>query len=305
MAKALTSAWSKLTSRFRARFPELYGKLPAFVQLARLDRPIGILLLLWPTVSALWIAAEGFPSLSLLLIFTLGTAVMRSAGCCINDYADHNIDGHVDRTVNRPLAQGILTRNDAMVCFAFLSAIGFFLVLLTNWTTVLLSFGAIVVIAIYPFMKRFTNLPQVVLGVAFSWGILMAFTAVSATVPSAAGLLFVANALWTIAYDTQYAMVDREFDKEIGVKSTAILFGDADKVIIGMLQGMFVLAMFLAGQRFELGSAYNLSLLIACGLLVYQQYLIRERTPGQCFKAFLNNNWVGAVIFIGIVLSYL
>jgi 4-hydroxybenzoate polyprenyltransferase len=187
----------------------------------------------------------------------------------------------------------------------FLSAIGFFLVLLTNWTTVLLSFGAIIVISIYPFMKRLSNLPQLVLGVAFSWGILMAFTAVTGAVTAAAILLFVANALWTIAYDTEYAMVDREFDKEIGVKSTAILFGDADKVIIAILQGMFVLAMFLAGQRFDLGTAYNLSLLIASGLLVYQQYLIRERTPGQCFKAFLNNNWVGAVIFVGIALSYL
>ena len=312
MANALTSAWSKLVSgfqtrfvtRLRARFPEFFGKLPAFVQLTRLDRPIGILLLLWPTIGALWIAAEGFPSLSLLLIFSFGTAVMRSAGCCINDYADYKIDGHVDRTVDRPLARGILTRKDAMACFMFLSAIGFFLVLLTNWTTVLLSFGAIIVISIYPFMKRLTNLPQLVLGVAFSWGILMAFTAVTGAVPAAAILLFVANALWTIAYDTQYAMVDREFDKEIGVKSTAILFGDADKVIIAMLQVMFVLAMYLAGQRFDLGTAYNLSLLIASGLLAYQQYLIRQRIPGQCFKAFLNNNWVGAVIFVGIALSY-
>ena len=304
MSNALESAWSKLVSRFRARFPELYGKLPAYAQLARLDRPIGILLLLWPTISALWIASEGFPAPSLLIIFTLGTAVMRSAGCCINDYADYNIDGHVGRTVNRPLATGALSRKDAVTCFLFLSAIGFLLVLLTNWTTVLLSFGAIVVIAIYPFMKRYTNLPQVVLGVAFSWGILMAFTAATETVPNAAILLFVANALWTVAYDTEYAMVDREFDKEIGVKSTAILFGDADKLMIGMLQFMFVLAMYLAGQRFELGTVYNLSLLVASALLIYQQYLIRERTPGQCFRAFLNNNWVGAVIFIGIVLSY-
>ena len=271
----------------------------------RLDRPIGILLLLWPTISALWIAAAGLPDFSLLLIFILGTAVMRSAGCCINDFADYNIDGHVDRTVNRPLARGALSRNDAMACFVLLSLLGFGLVLLTNWVTVLLSMGAVVVIAIYPFMKRYTNLPQVVLGVAFSWGILMAFTAVNETVPPEAVLLFVANALWTIAYDTQYAMVDREFDKEIGVKSTAILFGDADKLMIGILQAMFVMALYLAGQRFELGSLYNLSLVIASGLLVYQQVLIRERIPGQCFKAFLNNNWVGACIFIGVVLSYI
>lgn len=296
--------FAKAAVRFRVLFPELYGKLPALVQLTRLDKPIGILLLLWPTLAALWLAAEGIPDWDLLFIFLLGTAVMRSAGCCVNDFADSKIDGNVDRTQQRPLAQGTLSRKDALLCFGALSLLGLVLVLFTNSSTILLSFGAIVVVAIYPFMKRFTNLPQLVLGIAFSWGILMAFTAQAGSIPQAAYLLFVANCLWTVAYDTQYAMVDREFDIQIGVKSTAILFGDADKLIIGSLQVMFVLTMWLAGRQFELGAWFNLSLLIASGFLAYQQFLIKDRLPGPCFKAFLNNTWVGAAIFAGVVLSY-
>ena len=289
----------------KTRFPETADKLLAYAQLIRLDKPIGILLLLWPTIGALWIAAEGFPGVYLFFIFVLGTAVMRSAGCCINDFADSDIDGYVERTENRPLARGALTRKEALNCFFLLSLVGFLLVLMTNLSTVLLSVGALAVTAIYPFMKRYTNLPQVVLGIAFSWGILMAFTAQTETVPTAALLLFIANTLWTIAYDTQYAMVDREFDKKIGVKSTAILFGDADKTVIGVLQCMFIAAMYLAGQRLALGNIYNTALMAASLLLVYQQLLIRERAPDKCFRAFLNNNWVGAVIFAGIVASYL
>lgn len=299
------SLWSKLANKFRNQFPDFSAKLPAYIELTRFDRPIGIFLLLWPTLTALWIAAEGFPDFDLLLIFIIGTTIMRSAGCCVNDFADYNIDGKVSRTEKRPLARGALSRQDALNCFIVLSVIGFGLVLLTNETTVILSFGAIIVIALYPFMKRFTNLPQLVLGVAFSWGILMAFTAQTGTLPSAVFLLFVANALWTVAYDTEYAMVDREFDKEIGVKSTAILFGEADKMMIGTLQGMFIFAMWLAGRRFELDAPYFVSLFITAGLLVYQQYLIKDRTPGNCFRAFLNNNWVGAVIFVGVLLNYL
>lgn len=230
---------------------------------------------------------------------------MRSAGCCVNDFADYNIDGKVQRTEQRPIPAGTLRRQDAFLCFGILSAIGFLLVLLTNRETILLSFGAIALIAMYPFMKRYTNLPQLVLGVAFSWGILMAFTAVKGDIPQAAYLLFVANALWTVAYDTQYAMVDREFDIKIGVKSTAILFGDADKLMIAMLQGMFVISMWLAARQFEMGLAFYSSLLIATLLLAYQQFLIRDRLPGPCFKAFLNNNWVGAVVFLGVLLDYL
>lgn len=302
---SLRSLWSTALNRFQSKFPDFYAKLPAFAELARLDKPIGIYLLLWPTIGALWLAAEGVPPLLLLFIFTTGTAVMRSAGCCINDFADYKIDSRVTRTRQRPLARAALDRTDAMVCFIVLSLTGFALVLLTNQATILLSLVAIVVVAIYPFMKRFTNLPQVVLGIAFSWGILMAFTAQTGAIPQSAYLLFVANCLWTVAYDTQYAMADRESDIEIGVKSSAILFGNADKAIIASLQVMFILAMWLAGRQFELSGFYTASLVIASGLLCYQQVLIMDRLPGPCFEAFLNNNWVGAVIFVGIVLGSL
>ena len=296
---------ARIISQFRSRFPELYTKLPAFAELTRANKPIGIYLLLWPTISALWIAEEGFPRFSLLFIFVVGTALMRSAGCCVNDFADHKIDVKVARTQRRPLAVGSLTRNDAFLCFALLSLISFSLVLMTNERTIILSFAAVALVAVYPFMKRFTHLPQLVLGIAFSWGILMAFSAATGDVPQSAYLLFIANCLWTVAYDTQYAMVDREFDIEIGVKSTAILFGDADKAIIGSLQVMFILAMILAGRQFELGTFYYLSLVIASGFLAYQQYLIKDRLPGPCFESFLNNNWVGVVIFIGVLLSFI
>ena len=302
---SLRSLWSTTLTRFQSKFPNFYAKLPAFAELARLDKPIGIYLLLWPTIGALWLAAEGVPPLSLLFIFATGTAVMRSAGCCINDFADYRIDSKVTRTRQRPLVRAALDRRDAMACFIALSLTGFALVLLTNQATILLSLVAIVVVAIYPFMKRITNLPQVVLGIAFSWGILMAFTAQTGAIPQSAYLLFVANCLWTVAYDTQYAMADRASDIEIGVKSSAILFGDADKAIIASLQVMFILAMWLAGRQFELSGFYTASLVIASALLCYQQVLIKDRLAGPCFEAFLNNNWVGAVIFAGIVLGSL
>ena len=302
---SLRSLWSTTLTRFQSKFPNFYAKLPAFAELARLDKPIGIYLLLWPTIGALWLAAEGVPPLSLLFIFATGTAVMRSAGCCINDFADYRIDSRVTRTRQRPLVRAALDRRDAMACFITLSLTGFALVLLTNQATILLSLVAIVVVVIYPFMKRFTNLPQIVLGIAFSWGILMAFTAQTGAIPQSAYLLFVANCLWTVAYDTQYAMADRASDIEIGVKSSAILFGDADKPIIASLQVMFILAMWLAGRQFELNGFYTASLVIASALLCYQHVLIKDRLAGPCFEAFLNNNWVGAVIFTGIVLGSL
>ncbi len=301
----LHAQWLRLNARFKAAFPRLHAKLPALVELTRANKPIGIYLLLWPTITALWIASAGIPTFKLLVIFILGTALMRSAGCCVNDFADYRFDGQVERTQQRPLATGSLSRKDALYCFFFLALLGFALVLFTNLATIYLSIAGVALAALYPFMKRFTNLPQLVLGVAFSWGILMAFTAVNSTLPQPAYLLFVANAIWIVAYDTEYAMVDREFDKEIGIKSTAILFGDADKYVIAMLQGMFVVAMWLAGRQFEMGTVYYVSLLAAAVLLLYQQYLIRDRVPGQCFKAFLNNNWVGAVIFLGVFLNYL
>lgn len=301
----LENIWLQFQTRLQTQFPEFYAKLPALAELIRLNKPIGIYLLLWPTIGALWMAAEGVPDLSLLFIFIIGTAVMRSAGCCVNDFADHEIDGQVLRTEQRPLARGALTRKDALLCFITLSLVGFALVLLTNQKTILLSFGAVALVAIYPFMKRYTNLPQVILGLAYSWGILMAYAAQTNTIPQTAWLLFVANCLWTVAYDTEYAMVDREYDLQIGVKSTAILFGDMDKMMIASLQGMFVFSLWLAGRQLELGLAFNLGLLAASALLLYQQFLIKDRLPGPCFKAFLHNNWVGAVIFLGVFLSYL
>lgn len=299
----------KLASRsdlwLRAKFPEFHSKLPALIELTRINKPIGITLLLWPTIGALWIAADGFPDFNLLIIFILGTVVMRSAGCCVNDFADYKIDDKVGRTKSRPLAKGLLKRQDALYCFIFLSLLGFILVLFTNLETILLSFGAVALVAVYPFMKRFSNLPQVILGIAFSWGILMAFMAQTAAIPQTAYLLFLANVLLTVAYDTEYAMVDREFDLKIGVKSTAILFGDADKLIIGCLQVLFILSMWLVGGQLQLGLPYYLSLIVASALLIYQQFLIRDRLPDPCFKAFLNNNWVGAAIFTGTFLSLL
>lgn len=295
---------SNLQNRLEARFPNFAEKLPGYLQLIRFDKPIGVLLLLWPTITALWIAAGGFPDIKLLIVFSLGTFVMRSAGCAINDYADFDFDGKVDRTQTRPLATGTLTRQDALYVFLFLSLCGFVLVLLTNLQTILLSLGAVVVVAIYPFMKRYTNLPQVVLGVAFSWGILMAFTAQAEAIPPTGYLLFIANVLWTIAYDTEYAMVDREDDIKLGIKSTAILFGDADRAMIFALQAMFASALVLVARQLQLGGFFYAGLAAAVVLMLYQQWLIRDRVPGECFKAFLNNNWVGAAIFAGVVLNY-
>ena len=295
---------AKLFDQFKTKFPNLCKKLPLFIDLTRLNRPIGIYLLLWPTITALWIAAAGVPALYLLTIFTLGTIAMRSAGCCMNDFADYNFDGSVQRTEKRPLVDGSLKRHVALLCFSILSGISFVLVLFTNIETVILSFYAAAIIVIYPFVKRYTNLPQLVLGVAFSWGILMAFTATISEIPRIAYLLFSANVLWTIAYDTQYAMVDREFDIKIGVKSTAILFGDADRIIIGVLQGGFIVILFLAALQLQLNLIFYISLAVASLLLSYQQYLIKDRLPASCFKAFLNNNWVGAVILIGTILNY-
>lgn len=289
---------------FASRFPQAHARLPAFVQLTRLDRPIGVYLLLWPTLGALWIAAEGFPDLHLLFIFVLGTWLMRSAGCAINDFADTRFDGSVPRTQTRPLITGTVKRHEALIVFGVLCGLGFVLLLFTNTLTMQLSVFAVLIAALYPLMKRYTNLPQLVLGIAFSWGILMAFSAQRGELPTQAWLLFVANCLWTVAYDTQYAMVDREYDKKIGVKSTAILFGDADRVIIGSLQGLFVVAMLLAGRQFELGLFFYFGLLAATVLFVYQESLTRARAPAGCFKAFLNNHRVGAAVFAGIFLHY-
>ena len=286
----------------------LTGRLPAhwlpYVQLMRIDRPIGSLLLLWPTYWALWLAADGVPDLKNLVIFTLGVFLMRSAGCVINDYADRDFDGHVKRTQQRPLATGKVTPKSALILFAALVAISFVLVLFTNQLTILLSFGGLALAAVYPFMKRHSHLPQVVLGAAFGWSIPMAYAAQAGTVPPEAWLLYTANLVWTVTYDTFYAMVDRDDDLQIGVKSTAILFGESDRAITASLQVFTVLVLCFVGERAELGNWYFLSVVAAATLFVYQQHLIRDRERDACFKAFLNNNWVGFSLFLGIVLDY-
>lgn len=282
----------------------LRGQITALWQLMRMDRPIGSLLLLWPTFWALWIAAERIPDWSLIAIFFLGVFVMRSAGCVINDFADREFDGHVKRTANRPMPSGRVSVTQALILFAVLLFIALILVLQLNHFTVGLSFGGVFLAAIYPFMKRYTNLPQFVLGMAFSWSIPMAYSAVSGSVNLITWLLFLANMCWTIAYDTMYAMVDRDDDLKIGVKSTAILFGQYDKKIIGLLQCLTLFLLTIVGVLAKLHAPYYLSLLLAGGLFLWQQHLIRFRTREACFQAFLNNNWVGLFIFIGIIPSF-
>ncbi len=280
------------------------SKFRAYLQLIRFDRPIGTLLLLWPTLWALWLAAEGPPAGHLLGIFVLGTFLMRSAGCIINDLADRSFDGAVQRTRDRPLVTGAVAPGEALALCAGIGLLAFVLVLFTNALTILLSFAGVALAACYPFMKRHTHLPQLVLGAAFSWGIPMAFAAVRGELPAMLWLVFVANLLWTVAYDTEYAMVDREDDIKIGIKSTAILFGEMDRSMVAVLQALTVLALLLVGMRFGLGLYFYLGLLLAAGLFVYQQYLIRERRPEGCFKAFLNNNWAGAAVFGGLLLEF-
>ncbi len=275
-----------------------------YYYLTRLHRPIGILLLLWPTGWALWVAASGWPDWPVLLVFSLGVVLMRSAGCVINDFADRDFDPQIRRTRERPLASGKVTPKEALWLFAALCLLAFLLVLSMNRLTVYLAFVAVALAAVYPFMKRYTHLPQVVLGMAFGWSIPMAFAAQTGEVPRVAWLLYVINVLWSVIYDTMYAMVDRDEDIQAGVKSTAVLFADADRVIIGILQAFMLLGLILLGQQLELPTVYYLAIAVAAGLSLYQQYLIREREPGACFKAFLNNNWLGLAVFVGFFLSY-
>ena len=278
-------------------------RIRAYLQLMRMDRPIGAFLLLWPTLWALWIAGDGQPHAGVVLIFIAGTFAMRAAGCVINDYADRDFDGHVDRTSNRPLATGALTVSQALICFTALLVIALLLVLQLNRATIQLSvFGALVAIA-YPFAKRVTNLPQLVLGVAFSWGIPMAFTALTGQTSLVAWLLFIANFAWIVAYDTQYAMADREDDLKIGVKSTAILFGRYDNLIVGLLHLTTLSILTAIGVSLDLNPAFYVGLLFAATFAGYQQWLCKDRDRQRCFQAFLNNNWFGAMVFAGIVLG--
>ncbi|MCZ0753149.1 4-hydroxybenzoate octaprenyltransferase [Aeromonas enteropelogenes] len=277
----------------------------AYLQLARIDKPIGTLLLLWPTLWALWLAAGGLPNLWVLTVFVVGVFLMRSAGCVINDYADRNFDGHVKRTSGRPLPTGKVDPREALALFFVLALISFGLVLTLNSLTIAMSFVGLLLAVSYPFMKRFIPIPQLVLGMAFSWSIPMAYAAQANALPAVAWLVFIANLLWTVAYDTQYAMVDRDDDLKLGLKSSAILFGRHDKRIIGVLQLATLLILLLVGQLMALGSSYYWGLLGAAVLFVYQQRLIRERQREACFQAFLNNNYVGALVFAGLVLDYL
>jgi 4-hydroxybenzoate polyprenyltransferase len=279
-------------------------RLRQYAVLVRLNRPIGILLLLWPTLISLWVAAQGWPDTRVLIVFILGVILMRSAGCAINDYADRDIDGSVARTKDRPLVSGKVSEKEALLVFATLSICAFGLVLLMNRLTIMMSLVGAVLAASYPFMKRYHFLPQVHLGAAFGWTVPMAFTAQANELTPVTWLLFLATVLWTTAYDTMYAMADREDDLKIGVKSTAILFGPLDKKIIGVIQAMLIMALLLIGQRAELSGFYYTGVVAASVLALWQQYLIRNRDPALCFKAFLNNNWFGLVLFIGLVLDY-
>lgn len=274
----------------------------AYCQLMRLDKPIGTLLLLWPTFWALWLT--GSPSWHHFIVFTFGVISMRAAGCVINDFADREFDGHVERTKHRPLASGRLKAKNALMTFAVLIVISVLLLLTLPPLSWLIACFALLTIFIYPFMKRYTNLPQVVLGVAFSWGIPMVYAASIGSFPISCWLLFIANICWTIAYDTQYAMVDRNDDLKIGIKSTAILFGQHDKFIIGLLQLATLILFAVLAVTSQLSIMFYIALSVVAGLFIYQQRLIKERERERCFKAFLNNNYVGLTIFVGILLNY-
>ena len=279
-------------------------KLYQYSLLIRFHRPIGSLLLLWPTLTALWMASHGVPESHLIVIFCLGTFLMRSAGCAINDFADRHVDPHVSRTQGRPLATGVVQAREAVIVAVVLAFLAFLLVLFLNWQTTLLACAGVLIALIYPFMKRYTHLPQLFLGIAFAWGVPMVFTAVLGTTTKTTWLLFLAALVWPVAYDTMYAMVDREDDLKVGVKSTAILFGDADVFIVGCLQACVIVIYLLVGQQLELGAYYYFGVLVAACLAAYQIYVIRNREPEKCFAAFLQNNWLGLAVFLGVVAHY-
>lgn len=283
----------------------LIKQLGEYGRLMRLDRPIGILLLLWPTLWALWISGEGHPDETVFAVFVLGVIVMRSAGCVVNDLADRGFDPHVKRTRDRPLALGTVSLAEALCLFAGLMLIAFGLVLTQNRLTITLAFIGAFLAATYPFLKRFTSLPQLYLGAAFGWGVPMAFAAQTAALPQIAWLMFLTIVVWAIIYDTMYAMVDREDDIKLGLRSTAILFDEADRFIIGVLQLILFAGLMLLAPMAGLGKWYWLGLAGAAIAAIYQQFLIRDREPALCFRAFLNNNALGASVFAGIALDYL
>jgi len=273
--------------------------------LVRADRPIGIYLLLWPALWALWVAAEGIPPWWTLVVFVLGTALMRSAGCAINDYADRDLDGHVARTAQRPLATGLVSPREAVAVFLVLSLLAFGLVLTLNARTIAYSFVAVALAASYPFMKRYTHMPQLVLGMAFGWAVPMAFTALQNQTPPVAWVLFAATVVWALIYDTMYAMVDREDDLKVGIKSTAILFGRFDRLAIGLLQLLMLALLWQVGEMAGRGVTYQAALVGGAGLFGYHQWLIRGRDTGACFRAFLHNHYFGMLVFFGLFADYL
>jgi len=287
------------------KMARIIERLEQYWVLARFDRPIGILILLWPALWALWVAGDGKPDWPVLAVICSGVVVMRAAGCVINDYADRGFDPHVERTKQRPIAAGKVNPKEALMVFAVLCLIAFGLVLLLNIYTIVLSFVGAFLAASYPFMKRYTHLPQAYLGIAFGWAVPMSFAAQSNAIPAVAWVMYLAVVLWSLIYDTMYAMVDKDDDLKIGVKSTAILFGDYDRQIIAALQLVMLGLLVIVGQMQYLGWPYYLGLLVATGLSIYQQGLIFHREKALCFKAFLNSNWFGMVVFIGLAADYL
>ena len=280
-------------------------RLDHYEKLLRLDKPIGILLLLWPTLWALWLSAAGHPNWKITWIFVLGTVLMRSAGVAVNDYADRNFDPHVERTRNRPLASGAIKPVEALIVAAVLALIAFVLILPLGRIVILLSFCALFLAVSYPFTKRFFVLPQAYLGIAFGFGIPMAYAANTGGVPAIGWALLLANIFWTVAYDTEYAMVDRADDRKLGIRTSAILFADLDVAAVMICHAIFLVIMAGIGWRLMLGWPYYVGLLAAAALTIHQYFLIRARDPQRCFRAFLGNNWLGCSVFVGIVLAYL
>ena len=275
----------------------------AYFRLMRLNKPIGIYLLLWPTYWALFLSAGGWPDIDLLIIFTFGVIITRSAGCVINDYADREIDKHIARTRDRPITTGEISPKAALLLFFALGLAAFALVLLTNTLTIKISFIALALAVLYPFTKRWTNLPQLILGLAFAMSVPMAFSAQTGTVPASAGWIFLATVLWTLIYDTLYAMADRDEDLKIGVKSTAILFAKYDQIFITLLQVLLMIVFIKIGNLFDLGTFYDISLIIILLFMIYHQFLIKKRQKMDYFKAFINNHFIGMTVFFGIFLS--
>lgn len=284
--------------------PELVAQVRNYGKLMRIDKPVGVWLLLWPTLWALWLAGEGHPNQGLFVVFVVGVFIMRSAGCVLNDYVDRNIDPYVERTRNRPIASGAVAPTEALTLFVALGLIAIGLATMLNRPAQLLAIVAAGLTLAYPFIKRFVSIPQFILGAAFGWAVPMVFAAQTGTVPQLAWVVFGAALIWAVIYDTYYAMVDREDDRKLGVKSTALLFGDADLFVLGGLQLIMLLALVFVGLRAELGFWYYLSVAIAAGLMAYHQWLARDRQPAGCFAAFLHNHFIGLVVFIGIVLHY-